>query len=145
MGELKFRAWNKKQRLMVYFNLYNLNNGMLHSDVRPDMAIEKCAIMQYTGLKDKKGKEIYEGDILLIEDTYKDRILEDGSGPTEPANHLAPVIYDYGTYGLHIKERGETFNIGFWSFERICSEGIWNNELEVIGNIYENKELLEGK
>lgn len=73
-------------------------------------------VMQYTGLKDKNGKEIYEGDIVK----YK-RI--NGS-------------FDYG----EIQYNGCAFDINnSWNLQVFASRGI-----EVIGNIYEKPELLEG-
>jgi len=108
------------------------------------MNLDALEVMQYTGLKDKNGKEIYEGDIVLIEDTYKERILDDGSGPIEPFNHLAPVVFEHAEFGVKIKDGADIFCSGFWAFAGIEYE-TGQNEFEVIGNIYENPELLEEK
>jgi uncharacterized phage protein (TIGR01671 family) len=98
--------------------------------------------LQFTGLKDKSGKEIYEEDILLIPDTYTDRILDDGSGPTENNAHLAPVKFQDGSFGIDIQETGNDFGTkGFWSFSDIHRD-FGMMEFEVIGNIYENPELV---
>lgn len=100
--------------------------------------------LQFIGLKDKNYKEVYEDDIVLLPDDYKDRILDDGSGPIEPFNHLSKVVFTNGSFGLQVSESGECFKEGFWSFERIKYEsGDSIEKLEVIGNAYENPELLE--
>ena len=62
MREIKFRAWDRKQKRMVCFNLYSLKNGFLHSDFGNHTAIDKCIVMLFTGLKDKNGKECYWDD-----------------------------------------------------------------------------------
>mgnify|MGYP001233689767 FL=1 len=77
-------------------------------------------LMQYTGLKDKNGKEIYEGDIIRE---------SDGDGGYIYAK---VVYYKDGFMG---KEKG---------FEPEYPISDFKNETEVIGNIYENPELLEG-
>jgi hypothetical protein len=62
MRELKFRAWNKKNNIM-----YSSPN-----ELKPD--IDNIAIMQYTGIKDANGNEVYEGDILQDDDGYIDLV-----------------------------------------------------------------------
>ena len=131
--ELKFRAWHKDSREMLHAGVADV--FIWQHEGQP------IEIMQYTGLKDKNGKGIYEGDVLLIPDEYKERILDDGSGPTEPFNHLALVIFQDGSFGVDIKERGDYFSKGFWSFPDIHRDfGLF--EFEVIGDIYENPELV---
>jgi uncharacterized phage protein (TIGR01671 family) len=60
MREIKFRAWDSKNKKMIYFDL---------SDT---IAPSQDHIMQYTGLKDKNGIEIYEGDIILYPNYSRD-------------------------------------------------------------------------
>jgi uncharacterized phage protein (TIGR01671 family) len=80
-------------------------------------------VMQFTGLHDKNGKEIYEGDILRIEHPYKDR------------EYIGEVVYEYymfmvnGFYFTHYDNPSD-------AFEEM-------KYVEVIGNIYENPELLK--
>ena len=78
--------------------------------------------MQYTGLKDKNGKEIYEGDIVKIK--------------SNPLDMIGYIIYD--EYDLAFELRDD---------ENESQECLWyqEQELEVIGNIYDNPELLKGE
>jgi len=61
--EIKFRAWNKENKKMDYFHLTHGDSYGIGGDIFPEYEI-----MQYTGLKDKNGKEIYEGDIMKVLD-----------------------------------------------------------------------------
>ena len=83
---------------------------------------ENYEIMQYTGLKDKNGKEIYEGDII--------KIYAKGLG----GEAIGKIVYD--EYDLAFVLRNE---------EEELSECLWyaEQQIEVIGNIYDNPELLE--
>ena len=99
MREIKFRAWNGVEMSEPF----DLNKG------DPDTFPLGLPLMQYTGLKDKNGKEIYDGDILKNEDYNRTRVME-------WENDVVPFCFDY--------------------YE---SPGDW----EIIGNIYENPELLK--
>jgi hypothetical protein len=69
MREIKFRAWNKIDKVMFsnHLNSPRIVNGVLTFD-------EDDVLMQFTGLSDKNGKDIYEGDIVLLEYNYLGKI-----------------------------------------------------------------------
>jgi len=114
--EIKFRAWDSIAGQMwedVYFDgghIYTIGPDGENASTMPRW--DDNALMQFTGLLDKNGKEIFEGDIIIWQDT--------GSN--------YPNI-------MHKKEVVQWGNIGWDGFSPIY-------ENEVIGNIYENKEIL---
>ncbi len=66
MREIKFRAWDKVEKQMItknFGNFINFNGTVFHNGMKQG----DWTLMQYTGLKDKNGKEIYEGDIVQFE------------------------------------------------------------------------------
>lgn len=97
-----------------YMPDWNMPYKMVQGEVNPD------TIGQYTGLHDKNGKEIYEGDIVKIK--YRD---ED----------IGKVIYEHNGFSIDVTNMNK--NYGRVSFV--------NNFIEVIGNIYEDIELLGGE
>lgn len=113
MREIKFRAWLKEKHKMINVNDINLKEKDVNEGFFSFYEIE---LMQYTGIKDKNGKEIYEGDIVFIENGFYYKIV------FENASFKAK----YGQYPL-------TINLN--EIAPYC---------EVVGNIYENPELLGG-
>jgi len=134
MREIKFRAWDKirgcivnseaidsltvygvNEKLGIDFEIeHDLPSGNYHEDIsrNPD----QCILMQYTGLKDTKGKEIYEGDIGKIYKRPNGQIRWASGG----------WFLDWGDRGeyVHHDDLAKSFNF------------------KIIGNIYENAELL---
>lgn len=111
--EIKFRAWNENE--MIYPSLDGhgkLTSGWLLNNY--------SIIMQYTGLKDKNGKDIYEGDIIYVEEYYEKR------------NGI--IVPDLERTGFKIEWCAKT------EFNEYIHVRI--KEIEVIGNIYQNPELL---
>lgn len=113
MREIKFRAWWQDLKEMVQIpELTFGSNGSYFSDGR---RLDKPP-MQYTGLKDKNGKEIYEGDVLLNNGLNWEVVWEEA--------------------GFYIREIGKEFKYIFLKEAE---------HSEVIGDIYSNPELLTNK
>ena len=136
MREIKFRAWNKETKFMcdessVPSALYVLNNR-LHEPYG-----DGFVLMQYTGIK-RGGKEIYEGDIIKYCDYDTD------------INHRNKSGYDDEDNGVGVVEWADTFGKPGFQIEvmlphknRHQYRALDMAKMEVIGNIYENRELLK--
>ncbi len=127
MRTIKFRAWTGSK--MVYntelFDYYaEWGSGSLQArEMFPDAGINEYQtypLMQYTGLTDKNGKEIYEGDVLTAK--Y--------AGSSQPA-YKNQVVWDGAEYGFSFANAFA--NAPLWTWE----------DIEVIGNVFENPELLK--
>lgn len=131
MRELKFRAWDKKRKKMFVPNI-STGHGFTtinewFKEAQPP-STDYWTLMQYTGLKDKNGVEIFEGDIIKF--TEPDQIVEMGNSLSEAGIRIIEVLKD--TQQLGWKGSGYTF----------CKNNC-KKLMEVIGNIYQNKELLK--
>lgn len=128
MRQIKFRAWDKEKSVLLFQDddfAYVRTDGidMVREGIRsPNLDVE---LMQFTGLFDKNGKEIYEGDIVTA---------------SFSKDFKAKIIYDddQTSYWLEYEQEG---------FMKPCTQMllkrlVLNHELEVIGNIHENPELL---
>lgn len=126
MRELKFRAWHETDKCWYnprFIEMNLLGQAMLRGAEGLFEIVPASAVEQYTGLKDKNGKEIYEGDILWWEHFY---------GMTgENIETTAKVYWE---------EKDASFVVGDW-FEPL-GHLVDEDEVEVIGNIHENPELL---
>jgi uncharacterized phage protein (TIGR01671 family) len=125
--EIKFRAWHKLERKMYKVNQIEFDDfgfiskvGWFSDKLGRPLFCQTCSevrreveLMQYTGLKDKNGKEIYEGDIVECGDWVPD---------------------------AHCLNTWE--NVVKWDIDTASFVGVDGEENRVIGNIYENPELL---
>lgn len=124
--EIKFRAWLKEEKKIVNVETidftdksiqYLEKNEFINAYLLRRVSFDDVELMQYTGLKDKNGKKIYEGDIVVLNNIEND--------------NMCIVRYEHSSYRLE-----------GWSLRENLSN-VEDSFLEVIGNIYENKNLLE--
>lgn len=145
----KFRAWLKEENEMIIVDTMNWFDDEFESigdGVTFLRGAEKIELMQSTGLCDKNGKEIFEGDILKFNDEWADYGYEGYvEGSIDGINYVEiKAEITYFTFGkTRIPESSLTDLVEneHYSFEELMNEKSY--EFEIIGNIYENPELLE--
>jgi uncharacterized phage protein (TIGR01671 family) len=139
MKEIKFRAWDKGTSTMKYPKPYDNGIGICPEELKGKfcpselidinghqshisdvlMNSDLYIPMQYTGLKDKNGKDIYEGDIVKLDDVIQ---------------RICHIEWDEEWSRFKCRDIEDNGNIKPY---------IWNQVLRIIGNIYENPELLK--
>lgn len=123
----KFRAWVKAEKRMIKVCEIGYAADKIHF-IRDEnysfYLVDEIELMQSTGLKDKNGKEVYENDIIKDSEDF-----------------IAQVVYneEYVGFGLNYNTANliDSFDV---TFEELKNE--YQNTFEIIGNIYENKDLL---
>lgn len=126
MREIKFRAWDKVYKRMVYSltPMFDENENALDMSWIKDYDGD-YELMQFTGLHDENNVPIYEGDIV----------------PSLYNNKPCVVVWDQGCCEFRTENDGYSEHLYDTTGEFDFGRNMW----EVIGNIYENPELLEGK
>ncbi len=138
MRDIKYRMWYKSKSEMLDVEMIDFKNKHYYMEnydkwLRSYLYEDEIELMQYTGLKDKNGKEIYEGDIVL----YRDWEMAYEGGGNDSFINKGMVEYCEDNCCFNVTER-QTIDISDVLYKD-------NEDLEVIGNIYDNPELLEGK
>ena len=118
----RYRAWDKEFKEMVQVDALVFEEQIIKATYKNGNVVKKelknYVLMQSTGLTDKNGKEIFEGDILGTKDGLLDGIVKYNSDLGMWANSL----------------------LRYNNFERLCNVA---NSREIIGNIWEDGELLD--
>ncbi len=148
--ETKYRVWDTRakewvQDLPIYISMDGVvhflhNNNLSQSNVLQEAPY--AIVNDWTGLKDKNGKEIYEGDIL------KDLPYCNKAGDVLNAETYAVIVCREPSINLEIKYYFKKRYEGkeYWDCNWCeLNESKLAKEYEVIGNIYENPELLKGQ
>ena len=118
--EIKFRAWDGRKIIQSYAHIGS--SGRMYTSHTPNPEPDYI-VMQYTGLKDRHGVEIYEGDVIDITRAGGDR-------------GYVPVVFREGIFCLYVK---------YWVDEYYPLNTYASEHYEVIGNVYENPDLLTNK
>lgn len=121
--EIKFRLWNPLGKYFLYFGLY-ADSIPIYKGMSEETIVEQ----QYTGLKDENGVEIYEGDIVEDSFLHEFHIVEFGEGETCEGD-----VYSSNFVGWYLKTV---------STKEIKAIYLEYPVVVVVGNIYENPELL---
>lgn len=150
---LKFRSWDTVEKRIVFFTLeellefqYKMGTGFVGVRNNPSNRMYD-KIMQYTGLKDKSGKEIYTGDIIKA--TEREQQTKDGYERIEQVywHNGGPKLFSKAMNDFSTEDDMQTIRWCMWRTRGAMDRDIYLElvDFEVIGNIYENPELLSTK
>ena len=150
MLNIKFRVWDRNVKVMAKVNQINFHSDYTYpqviyrykdpctgkvTDERAnfgwDDGCDTVRVMQYTGLKDSNGKEIYEGDILKVINTYKN---------SDHKPFKVVVTYEDGSFVMHYVDPDMPNSLGEYNHMDSWSDYV---VFEVVGNRYENPDLLK--
>lgn len=138
--ELKFRSWDGQ--IMSYdvtLWINPIHKTAIAWDCMRDCKIEGLEIMQYTGLKDKNGKEVYEGDILYNVDNFG-CVTGWGGGEQDDKPNKKIIVWDENDSRFKLDFCNPAYHGRGVSGYSLCKANC-DNKFEVIGNIYENQTL----
>ena len=138
MRDLRFRAWDKTQNHWVNINHIELRiDGVIYDPIRRQFPSD-YQLMQYTGLHDKNGVEIYEGDIVKMP---ADLWIGKESVGKAKGTFRSDVFVEYVGGSFRLNKPGDDSDnyYGVINYSTNSKAAV----LEVIGNIYENPTLLE--
>ena len=125
MNNLKFRAWDKKHKEMFEVIKIEFNPNIFYMAKKPSWFVirteNEIELMQSTGMFDKNGKEIFEGDIVQYLD----------------GEYSFVGVVENSAFGIYAKDKYDNYR-----FEDFADENTKEADVVVIGNIYENKKLL---
>lgn len=146
MREIKFQAWDnvnhkmygvgEQEDMYFYFDSSGIKAEWFFSSAGDSEILEHLIYRQYTGLKDKTGKEIYEGDICSVVEVMESQ------GELSSKEYFTEIKWDEASFV--VKSGHKDFDTFLSSWFECGGFRYPQIEFEIIGNIYENPELLEG-
>ena len=134
MREIKFRVWDKDRKIMIMdsnkiYPSITLSGSIIAYNNNERICDKNLILMQFTGRKDKNEKEIYDGDIVKVEKHFEDDI--------NIPEHKVLVAFKEGSWALvHLNLAGNQYIFDL-------DQEVINDRVEVIGNKFQNPELLE--
>ena len=142
INDLKFKLWDgNKKEMMIVLGIDLLKQELITDSLECMCydSFDNCEILQGTGIKDKNGRLIFDGDILKIDVPVEEKYKNYYMGYVEINNKLGIIIKNeyQGIKDRNIKDVLYTLDVS--DIENVK----YKNNVEVIENIYENKELLK--